>query len=166
MWFCQFSLYLRNRHHHVLIGFCWESYMKTSNRTFILQSSRGEQPDWHWIQIDFKSAIRSVVRKRMMPFIEYTSHRITTCRIRLVILLLQLTIRVWKIISFTSSSLHWTTWTAISSSFVNIHSIEIRVLRACLLQFLLSWVRTKSPTSARHGDGLEYIRIWATPLKS
>ena len=28
---------------------------------------------------------------------------------------------------------------------------------------LLSWVQTNSLTSDRHGDGLEYIRIWTIP---
>jgi len=28
---------------------------------------------------------------------------------------------------------------------------------------LLGFVRTNSPTSARHGDSLGYIRIWTTP---
>ena len=27
------------------------------------------------------------------------------------------------------------------------------------------WVEQNSPTSARHGDGLGYIKIWATPPK-
>jgi len=30
---------------------------------------------------------------------------------------------------------------------------------------LLRFVQTNSPTLARQGDGLEYIRIWATPLR-
>ena len=30
---------------------------------------------------------------------------------------------------------------------------------------LLEFVRTNSPTSARHEDDLEYIRIWATPAR-
>ena len=31
------------------------------------------------------------------------------------------------------------------------------------MQDLLGFVRTNCPTSAKHGDGLGYIRIWATP---
>ena len=33
------------------------------------------------------------------------------------------------------------------------------------MMLMLGLGRTNSPTSARHGDGLGYIRIWATPPK-
>ena len=43
-------------------------------------------------------------------------------------------------------------------------SYPLRLLSVFLRSQVMEFVRTNSPTSARHGDGLGYRTIWATHL--